>query len=190
MNRMNGTKDSTTGLNLLYQILLRTSANEGSDAAAYESLNLAELLRLATSHHVIVRAFPRLQAALKAAGDARADWVEQQLAKERARIDHAISFLSPICEELEEAGDVVVIKSLDHWPDLGSDIDLYTNASSADVIGIMADLFKAQLDKRSWGDRLANKFNFIVPGLPELVEVHVSRLCQTGEQIAITQSLV
>jgi hypothetical protein len=37
---------------------------------------------------------------------------------------------------------------------------------------------------------LANKWNFIVPGLPELVEVHVARLGQTGEQIAITQSLI
>ncbi|MGA2643508.1 MAG: hypothetical protein ABSF15_02275 [Candidatus Sulfotelmatobacter sp.] len=29
-----------------------------------------------------------------------------------------------------------------------------------------------------------------MPGLPELVEVHVSRLGQTGEQVAITNSLV
>jgi hypothetical protein len=50
--------------------------------------------------------------------------------------------------------------------------------------------FKARPDARSWGDRLANKWNFVVPGLPELVEVHVSRLGQTGEQVAITNSLV
>ncbi len=42
---------------------------------------------------------------------------------------------------------------------------------------------------RSWGDRLANKWNFVVPDLPELVEVHVGRLGQTGEQIAIAGSL-
>jgi hypothetical protein len=183
-------KDSTVGLNLLSRLLLGSDDDGSPKPVALDGLDLAELLRLANSHHVIVRAFPRLQAALEAAGDARADWVEQELAKERARIDHAISFLSPICEELEEAGDLVVIKSLDHWPDLGSDIDLYSNAKSADVIAIMQDRFKAQPDKRSWGDRLAGKFNFIVPGLPELVEVHVSRLGQTGEQIAITQSLV
>jgi len=50
--------------------------------------------------------------------------------------------------------------------------------------------FHARADARSWGDRLANKWNFVVPGLPELVEVHVSRLGQTGEQVAITNSLV
>jgi hypothetical protein len=36
---------------------------------------------------------------------------------------------------------------------------------------------------------LANKWNFVIPDLPELVEVHVGRLGQTGEQIAIAGSL-
>jgi hypothetical protein len=117
-------------------------------------------------------------------------WVEQAMAKERERIDHAVSFLAPICEALEDAGDVLVIKSLDHWPDLGNDLDLFTNAEGADVVAIMAQRLDAKLDERSWGDRLANKFNFIVPGLPELVEVHVARLGQTGEQVEVTDSLV
>src|SRR5258708_5868356 len=91
---------------------------------------------------------------------------------------------------LEEAGKVVVIKSLDHWPDLGSDLDLYADAEGGEVAATMRRRFKAELAERSWGDRLANKWNFVVPGLPELVEVHVGRLGQTGEQIAVAQSLV
>ena len=34
----------------------------------------------------------------------------------------------------------MVIKSLDHWPDLGSDLDLFTSAPSADVIQVMKTL--------------------------------------------------
>jgi len=49
--------------------------------------------------------------------------------------------------------------------------------------------FNATLADRSWGDRLANKWNFVVPGLRELVEVHAGRLGQTGEQTAVTRSL-
>ena len=49
--------------------------------------------------------------------------------------------------------------------------------------------FGATLAERSWGDWLANKWNFIVPDLPELVEVHAGRLGQTGEQTAVTVSL-
>jgi hypothetical protein len=54
----------------------------------------------------------------------------------------------------------------------------------------MRERFKAHLEERSWGDRLANKWNFFIPGLPELVEVHVRRLGQTGEQVAVADSLV
>ena len=82
-----------------------------------------------------------------------------------------------------------MIKSLDHWPDLGSDLDLYTDAEPLHVVNAMSECFSAKLADRSWGDRLANKWNFIVPGLPELVEVHAGRLGQTGEQTAVTRSV-
>jgi hypothetical protein len=149
----------------------------------------AELWTLANSNHVIMRAFPVLRRALPE-GLEIVDWIDCALEREKRRIEHALNFLAPICEALENAGDVIVIKSLDHWPDLGNDLDLYTNAKAADVVSIMRSRFKANVDDRSWGDRLANKWNFVVPGLPELVEVHVARLGQTGEQIAITQSLI
>jgi hypothetical protein len=54
----------------------------------------------------------------------------------------------------------------------------------------MKSRFEAQLAPRSWGDRLASKWNFAIPGLPELVEIHVGRLGQTGEQVAIASSLM
>jgi hypothetical protein len=49
----------------------------------------------------------------------------------------------------------------------------------------MQTRFHAQIAPRSWGDRLANKWNFHVPGLPEAVEIHMGRLGQTGEEVAI-----
>ena len=82
-----------------------------------------------------------------------------------------------------------MIKSLDHWPDLGSDLDLYTNANSEDVSNLLKRRFDAQVAPRSWGDRLAGKLNFIIPGLPEAVEVHMGRLGQTGEQVGIASQI-
>lgn len=205
---MPGVKNSTGCLTLLSQLIL--GANAGGETtqapaggtrtdwspdiartvALYGRQDFGELWSLATSHHVIMRAFPGLQAVMAGQAKEESQWCESAILKEQSRIDRALSFLSPICEALKKAGDVVVIKSLDHWPDLGSDLDLYTNASSADVVAIMREHFKAHLEERSWGDRLANKWNFVVPELPELVEVHVCRLGQTGEQVAITDSLV
>ena len=114
-----------------------------------------------------------------------------RLLAERARIDTAMTFLHEICEAFENHDfDVTVIKSLDHWPDLGSDLDLYTNANPEDVSRLMRSRFNAQIAERSWGDRLACKWNFHVPGLPESVEIHMGRLGQTGEQVAFAASLV
>ncbi|MGA9390826.1 MAG: hypothetical protein WBV69_10305 [Candidatus Sulfotelmatobacter sp.] len=198
-----GAKNSTKCLTLLSHLLLCGDPNNGAATdRAGNSENIAEIVStlsredfgelwsLANSHHVIARTFPALHRAMVAENNERADWVARALVKEQARIEHALSFLRPICNALEEVGDLIVIKSLDHWPDLGNDLDLYSNAQSSDVAAVLADRFKARMDERSWGDRLANKWNFVVPGLPELVEVHVSRLGQTGEQVAITNSLV
>jgi hypothetical protein len=145
------------------------------------------LQSLASSHHVVLRGLARL---LSLPIGEEYDGIGKVLEAEQARIDRALSFLSPICEALGQAGPVVVIKSLDHWPDLGSDLDLYTKADARDVVAIMRSRFHAQLSKRSWGDRMANKWNFEVPGLPEPVEVHVQRLGQMGEQRLIGDSLV
>jgi hypothetical protein len=206
---MDGAKNSTRCLTLLSQLLFGldggsktsvSSADRGTrrdltadisaTIASFGPQDFGELWGLAGSHHVVMRTFPELHRLMLAQGIKFADSVNNAIEKERARIDHALSFLSPICEALKSAGEVVVIKSLDHWPDLGSDLDLYTNAHSADVVAVMREHFKAHLEERSWGDRLANKWNFLIPGLPELVEVHVGRLGQTGEQVAVADSLV
>lgn len=150
-----------------------------------------ELLVLANSNHVVVRG---LNAALKILRDAhddmRAEWVVAALATEQARIDHAIPFFHAICAAFEEEGlDATVIKSLDHWPDFGSDLDMYTNAKPEKVVQLMMRRFQAQIASRSWGDRLACKWNFLLPGLPEAVEVHIGRLGQTGEQMVLASRL-
>ena len=150
------------------------------------------LVNLASLNHVIVRGLNLLLEDLRTAQDhARIQWAETALAAENARIQTAIRFLHEICFALESEGhDVAVIKSLDHWPDLGSDLDLYTDADPNEIIALMARRFSAQIAPRSWGDRLAHKWNFNIPGLPEAVEIHMGRLGQTGEQIAMASRLV
>jgi hypothetical protein len=151
-----------------------------------------EIAALASSHHVVLRAMDALRGMMACAHDyERYEWATEAIERERARIDNAISFLRQICGTLSSGGcNVIVIKSLDHWPDIGSDLDLYTNAEPEQVIRLMTHNFDAQLAERSWGDRLAHKWNFIIPGLPELVEIHMGRLGQTGELIEFAGSLV
>jgi hypothetical protein len=151
-----------------------------------------DFLRYADMHHVTVRVFRVLQQAAEGPGNADLrQWCDQALKSERLRIDRALTFLSPVCMALDRAGaKTTVIKSLDHWPDLGSDLDLYTSGDQQTVCRVMAGEFKAEMEDRSWGDRLANKWNFSVPGLPELIEIHVQYLGQTGEQTAMAHRVV
>jgi hypothetical protein len=153
---------------------------------------LAELLDLADTNHVVMRALVLLQNAAVALGESRiAGWCENRLADERARIDHGVGKLQLICNALEARGcKIAVIKSLDHWPDLGSDLDLYTSAEEDRVEEVMRSEFGAHPVDRSWGDRLANKWNYRVPGLPELVEIHVQFLGQTGEHAEMAKRVV
>jgi hypothetical protein len=207
---MEHVRDSSKNLQLLSSLLLAppfaASATEAHSVAPLLEVDSTDILAvtaalsqkdfeglksLALTNHVILRAFAPLQQVLEAQGNKQAaEWTASAVQQETQRINHALGFLVQICSTLEERGcPVTVIKSLDHWPDLGSDLDLYTDADSAKVVDLMGTHFNAKLADRSWGDRLANKWNFVVPGLPELIEVHVGRLGQTGEQTAVTRSV-
>lgn len=150
-----------------------------------------QLVALAHSNHVIVRALDVFAQVQHFAGDPeRAQWAESAIAAEQARIRKALPHLRSICDGFQAEGlDVTVMKSLDHWPDLGSDLDLYTSAAPQAVIGLMQRRFDATVAERSWGDRLAQKWNFVIPGLDESVEFHVGRLGQTGEQLRLAAHL-
>jgi len=198
MTKSSVSRVSKQSMILLSQLLLPESgANAEISALAVEKVskinkyNFDDLSALASSNHVMIRAFEVLLGITRAAeDDLRIEWTLQALAAEQGRIRNAISFLQAICAAFEEEGhDVTVIKSLDHWPDLGSDLDLYTNADAEKISELMKRRFQAEIAPRSWGDRLACKWNFMVPGLPEAVEVHMGRLGQTGEQIYLASRL-
>ena len=193
--RMQPSSNSETHFRILSELSLAPESPENdrrisTAVSAMKPEQFGALVSLSSKNHVVVRALSRLSRILRAEEGPQTPAVDSVLKDEKMRIDHALKFLDEICAGLEKSGcTVTVIKSLDHWPDLGSDLDLYTDADEMDVVRAMRSAFQAKVDERSWGDRLANKWNFIVPGLPELVEIHIRRLGQTGEQTAVTQTL-
>jgi hypothetical protein len=201
MSQQNVQPPSRQTMTLLSSLLLVPQAGDESSAAMLELKSemrnisqtaFEDLLALANSNHVIIRGMEIFAGMMREAGDGmRAEWAETALAVEHARINTAVKFLHEVCGAIEDAHhDVTVIKSLDHLPDLGSDLDLYTNAKPEDIAKVMKSRFNAEIASRSWGDRLANKWNFEIPGLPEAVEIHMGRLGQTGEQISIASRLI
>lgn len=151
-----------------------------------------QLLKLASAHHVVIRAFTALRQAAEAANEpAIAEWAGQAIAAEQADIDNSLQYLDRICQALEQRGcPTTVIKSLDHTPDLGNDLDLYTTCDERPVIDVLVKQFQAHVEDRSWGDRLAGKWNFVVPGLNKTIEMHTKRLGQTGEHTDLARRFV
>jgi hypothetical protein len=182
---------NTVEIHALSQLTLSPENAEPSIRylAGLDDAGRQKLAALADSNHVVIRAFGVV--AGRADDHALADWANGTLAKETQRIDNALTHLHKICSELEAAGcAVTVMKSLDHWPDLGNDLDLYTIADEQQIRRVMLKRMGARVEARSWGDRLANKWNFAIPGLPESVEVHAKRLGQTGEHTALARRFV
>jgi hypothetical protein len=149
----------------------------------------SELLSLADSHHVVIRTLTSVRE--QASNDDLRAWADHAVEAERARIAHVLPVLDSVCRELEAAGaPVVVIKSLDHWPDLGNDLDLYTTGDEAAIVRLTVNRFAARVEPQSWGDRLACKWNFTLPDLREAVEIHFNRLGQTGEQVEMAHRFI
>ena len=181
-------------LDTLFSLIL-SPEQAGTAVSLATSLTPAEradFLSLADSHHVTVRVLTVIIERCKGNGHSElATWAAEAIDKERSRISTALVYLHQICEELEGANcPTTVMKSLDHYPDLGNDLDLYTTAPEKAICKAMTEKFGAHIEPRSWGDRLANKWNFSIPGLRESVEVHVQRLGQTGEHTRLSRRFV
>ncbi|MGB7553457.1 MAG: hypothetical protein WBM04_03740 [Candidatus Korobacteraceae bacterium] len=188
----NAEKIGSPEIRALSQLTLAPENSEEAVAfvAGLSDVQRDRLVALADANHVVIRAISVV--AQNAGGNSTLkDWATGVVAKENQRIQNALTFLHHICSELENrACPTTVMKSLDHWPDLGNDLDLYTTADERRVIDVMLNRMGAHIEPRSWGDRLANKWNFAIPGLPESVEVHAKRLGQTGEHTAMAKRFV
>lgn len=189
---MIGTVNNESQIDYLLQLSLGCANDSETllpDLTKADTQEKAKFLSLANSHHVVMRALNPLRERAQNVGNVEiADWCDEALSRERAMIANSLKFLADICQKLESAGiQITVIKSLDHWPDLGNDLDLYTPSHQEEVSRVMRQSVAAQLKYRTWGDRLAHKCNFGVQGLAKSVEIHHGCLGQTGEHIALAR---
>jgi hypothetical protein len=141
------------------------------------------LLQQAETQRVLGRFLEALKTNLPSDHEDLSGLLSSRRAAERTRIEIVLGTLRKIVNAFENRGlPVMIMKTLDHWPDTGSDIDLLAAGADHDVCDVLETTFRAVRQPQSWGDRLAHKFNFHLPELNELVEVHINCLGQTGEQ--------
>jgi hypothetical protein len=151
-----------------------------------------EFVSLLDKHHILVRVLaPLLPTATATGNSPLAERVLSALDAERERIREALQSLETVCAELESAGcPVVVIKTLEHWPDFGSDLDLFTTGDERCALQVLRNKFRARGITRSLGDHLSHKRSFRLPGIQTTAEVHVRRLGQAGEHVQLAKRLI
>jgi hypothetical protein len=181
-------------IDAFFKLTLRpaTVADLLARLASFTPAQRQDFAELADSNHVVIRSFEVINrgAGNRGMPDLQT-WALNILAGERDRITNALKHLHQVCNALEEAGcPVVVMKTLDHWPDLGNDLDLVSTGERRTIVKVLTRDFGARIEARSWGDRLACKWNFALPGLRESIEAHIGRLGQTGEHIALAHRFI
>lgn len=174
------------------QNVKETFENQIQNISSLSQEQLRRFLEQAGLQRVLRRTLDVLKNNLPDAGaDKIGETLDQFISEERERVKTALSFLHEIVGLFEKHGHpITVMKTLDHWPDTGSDVDLLVTADDDEVCRIFEKHLEASKQPQSWGDRLAHKFNFRVPGLTELVEVHVDCLGQTGEQKVLARGVL
>ena len=151
-----------------------------------------EFFHLADAHHVIVRGIQPLQRQAHAIDNAELVLLTHSvLDRERRRIQKDLTYLDKVCSKIRAAGcDVTVIKTLDHWPDFGSDLDLFTAGDERRLVELFKTDLRARHCFRTPGDCVAHKRSFALPGLPERVELHINRLGPVGEHVELAKRFV
>ena len=168
------------------------SAEAVHNVAGFDETESDEFFRLADAHHVVIRALQPLQQQARVIGDGElARLTQSVLNREQDRIANALAGLERVCTQLKAAGcAVTVIKTLDHWPDFGSDLDLFTMGDERRLVHVLKNELRARHCMRTLGDRIAHKRSFAVPGLPERVELHINRLGQVGEHFELARRFI
>jgi hypothetical protein len=84
---------------------------------------------------------------------------------------------------------VMVVKTFDNPPDLGHDLDLFTDLGPKETDEIILGNFDAKITERTLSEVLANKRNYDVPG-KVVLEIHCGRLGQVGEDEVLCRELI
>lgn len=181
--------DISKSLHVLSSLTLEERPNRAifAEVSSLAGGEKDSFIKLGNTHHVLIRALQSLEQGAMQLGLADlAEWAHASLAAEKSRVRSAVQTLADVCDELEANGcPTTVMKSLDHWPDVGRDFDLYTSADMRAVKTVMTGKFRATILPRSWGDCLANKCSFNLPDLDRTIEMHSGRLGQGGEHVEL-----
>ncbi|MCK4462952.1 MAG: nucleotidyltransferase family protein [Candidatus Omnitrophica bacterium] len=152
-----------------------------------EELSFENILAVLQKNRITVRWLQKMKTVFNKEEQTQIDKI---LNEEKIRLERALELIDKVTKEFEKRNlSIMVIKTLDNYPDLGHDVDLYTNAPIKDIDDILINTFKAKLENPTFSEKLAHKRNYKVNGYTTL-EIHCSQLGQLGEDRQLAKDLI
>jgi hypothetical protein len=102
--------------------------------------------------------------------------------REANRVSLTLAAIAQLQDFCQRAGvEVVFPKALQHYPDMGHDIDLWTLERASSFDADLCREFGAIPARRGVFDRIAGKRGYELPGCPAPVEIHHEAIGHLGE---------
>ena len=117
---------------------------------ALPSEQFEQLLKQAETQRVLRRSLEVLKDCALRQPNRHAQLLDTWLVADDQRVRKVLNFAHGIVTAFERRSyPVAVIKTLDHWPDTGSDVDLLAAGNDNEICGIFGKEFGATRDRKS-----------------------------------------
>lgn len=169
------------------ELVLRLLLPAGTDATRLSTEGWDDLRAIATTNAVLLRA----AGAFKRAGVETGHAFATGVAHERERTGDlltAVRITSQICSD---AGiPYVFLKALQHYPDMGQDLDLLVLANPSQFAPRLAAVLPVAVRPRGLSDRIAATVSYNLPGCRAHLDVQHRRLGLVGEHPGYAAQLI
>lgn len=182
-----GSRIKTDELSPYVDLILTSLLKEKGDLGLLENFNYSYLLKVLQKNRITVRWFNKTKWLFN---NEFKDKIELILKEENNRLKKTIELTGKIIEEFKKCKlRLLVIKTLDNYPDLGHDVDMFTDAPIKEIDNIFLSIFKAKLEIPSLPEKIAHKRNYKIDGFATF-ELHCAKLGELGEETFLAKDLI
>jgi hypothetical protein len=167
-------------------LVLRLLLDGELPGSALDGIDWSLLLRTAARNDVLLRLAERLTGLeVQPPG-----FFGEAVALERRRVDSGLELAQAVSRACKAHGlEFVFPKATQHWPDLGSDLDLLVLSPSLEVDQRILEGLPARAKRRDLGSRVAGAAAYdIIGSLP--LDIQHARLGVAGEHVTFARELV
>jgi hypothetical protein len=167
-------------------IILRLLWGDTIEACDTRDMAWDELLHVAARNGVLIRAVEKLHAI----GLESPHFLYSAAKETRDRNQKKLALITRIAKSCIDARiEFIFPNVLQNYPDMGSDIDLYVAAHTAEVDGAIVSGLNATQGKRSLRNRIDGTATYRLAGCDFLLDIHHGRVGLLGEHKFVSQMI-